>query len=317
MNYTIGLDIGGTNIKTALVDAHGNILVEDSRPTEAHREPDIVTRDIEAAIEVIKMKAKLPEGSIKAVGVGCPGTIDSEENMVLYANNLGWHDYPLGQKLEQATGLPVCLGNDANVAALGEALAGSAKGASSAVIITLGTGVGAGVILNGRIHTGYNLAASEFGHMVIKYGGEPCTCGRLGCFEAYAAAPGLTRQTRAAMAKNPQSIMNRIATQETADGRTAFEAMKQGDDVAARVVDQYIDYLACGLANIINGLQPEIMSLGGGVANQGETLLAPLREKVFREVYGGTGDRYTQIVSCTLGYKAGIIGAGMLAATSL
>ncbi|NLL36330.1 MAG: ROK family protein [Fretibacterium sp.] len=310
MAFYIGIDIGGTNIKAGIVDELGNLLGTAQRPTGVGRPLTEIFRDISRTVDEALATSGLNRSDTSAAGAGCPGAVLPDRGLVVYNNNLGWHDVPLGPELSALLGLPVVVGNDANVAALGEAVAGCAKGASSAIIITLGTGVGCGVVLNGSIWTGWSSTASEFGHMVIVRDGRPCTCGRKGCLESYASATGLIALTREAMAAHPDSLMHRA---EDVDGRTAFDAARAGDIVAQGVVDDYIDYLACGLANLINGLQPEVIGLGGGVAEQGEALFTPLREKVRRELYGGGGERSTRILPCTLGYQAGLIGAAMAA----
>ncbi len=316
--FCIGVDIGGTNIKAGVVDEVGNIVGEAELPTGAERPQEVVFGDIVEAVRRAILAAGVPRRELLAAGVGCPGTVIPSSGVVVYNNNLGWKDFPLGKLLSDTLSLPVRVENDANAAALGEVCAGSAKGASSAMILTLGTGVGSGFVVDGRIWTGWNSAASEFGHMVIVKGGRLCTCGRRGCLEAYASATGLIAMTREAMAAHPESAMNALAQ---ADGRigghTSFVAAERGDAAALRVVDEYLDCLACGVANLINGLQPEVVSLGGGVGKQGERLLGPLRKKVYAEVYGGRGERFTRLVSCTLGYKAGLIGAAMAAMQSV
>ena len=208
--------------------------------------------------------------------------------------------------------------SERQVAALAEALVGCAKGAQSAVIVTLGTGVGGGVVLDGKMLTGYTGAASELGHMVIRAGGEECTCGRRGCFEAYASATALIRETKRAMAAHPESRMHAAAEENGAvDGRTAFIAAQRGDAAAQAVVDRYLDDLACGVANIVNIFFPEVIALSGGVANQGDALLVPLRERVRALSYGSRyAVRHTRIELCTLGYRAGVIGAALLAKQS-
>ncbi|MDR0380420.1 MAG: ROK family protein [Oscillospiraceae bacterium] len=314
MKRYIGVDLGGTNIKVALVDDGHQILIEKSRPTLLPRPAEDVCADIVAAIRDILSQAKLTAKDVCGGGIGCPGTVDGKRGVVSYSNNLAWRDVDLAPMLERAIGCPFYLENDANTAALGEARAGSAKGAESAVIVTLGTGVGSGIVIGGRLHAGYSGTASEFGHMVIVRGGERCTCGREGCLESYASATGLIRMTWEAMRKNANSRLWTLASsREEVNGRTAFEGARLGDETARRVVDLYIDYLACGAINIVNALQPEILSLGGGIAKEGETLLRPLREKVYAEIFGGRGRRYTRIEQCTLGYKAGLIGAAILA----
>lgn len=293
--YYLGVDLGGTNIKAALVDADGAIIKEASTPTKLPRPAEAVCDDIAALCN------QLAQGQLVAgIGVGCPGTVDG--GLVRYSNNLGWHDFAMGDYLRAKTGLPVALANDANAAALGEALAGCAKGAESAVIITLGTGVGGGVVLGGKLLTGYTGAAAEPGHMVILDTPDAprCTCGRPGCLESLASATALIRMTKEAMAAHPESTLHGLAA--------------QGDVAGKAVVEQYIHYLAVGVANMINIFFPEVIGLSGGVANQGENLLAPLRAAVGPMVFGNAyAQKHTRITTCTLGYRAGVIGAALLA----
>ena len=293
--YYLGVDLGGTNIKAALVDADGAIIKEASTPTRLPRPAEAVCDDIAALCN------QLAQGQqVAGIGVGCPGTVDG--GIVRYSNNLDWHDFAMGDYLRAKTGLPVALANDANAAALGEALAGCAKGAESAVIITLGTGVGGGVVLGGRLLTGYTGAAAEPGHMVILDTPDAprCTCGRPGCLESLASATALIRMTKEAMAAHPESALHGIAA--------------QGDAAGKAVVEQYIHYLAVGVANMINIFFPEVIGLSGGVANQGENLLAPLRAAVGPMVFGNAyAQKHTRITTCTLGYRAGVIGAALLA----
>ena len=309
MNY-LGVDLGGTNIKAALVDAQGKLLREASVPTNLPRPAEAVCDDIAALCR------QLAEGvRVGGIGVGCPGTVDG--GTVRYSNNLAWHDFAMAEYLQARTGLPVKLANDANAAALGEALAGCAKGAESAVILTLGTGVGGGVVLQGKLLTGYTGAAAEPGHMVICDAPDAplCTCGRRGCLESYASATALIRATKQAMAAHPESALHAIAAQEGAvTGRTAFDAAQQGDAAAQAVVQAYIHSLAVGVANLVNIFFPEVVGLSGGVANQGEALLAPLRREVQALTFGSAyAARHTQLRTCTLGYRAGVIGAALLA----
>ena len=292
----LGVDLGGTNIKAALVNSEGEILCEANTPTNLPRPAEAVCDDIAA------LCLQLAEGKdVAGVGVGCPGTVDG--GTVLYSNNLDWHDFAMEEYLAQKTGLPVAVGNDANVAALGEALAGCAKGAQSTVVVTLGTGVGAGVVLDG--------------HMVILYTADAPrgTCGRLGCLVALACATALIRMTKEARLAHPESALNVLAAKpEDVNGRTAFDAAAQGDAAAQQVVDTYIHYLAVGIANLINIFFPEVIGLSGGVANQGENLLKPLRAAVEPMVFGHDfAQKHTRITACTLGYRAGVIGAALLA----
>ncbi len=306
----IGIDLGGTNIKGALVSAEGKILREHAVETRVDLGPEAVAARIGQVIAQLG-----GEEAIGGVGVGCPGTVDDASGIVRFAANLSFANFDLRSALRAYTSLPIRLGNDANAAALGEALFGCGKGAESTIVVTLGTGVGGGVVLGGRLLTGYTGAASELGHMVITEGGEPCTCGRRGCFEAYCSATALIRDTKRAMAAHPKSLLHAIAAEQgCVDGRTAFLAGECGDEAGAQVVEEYIEHLACGLTNLVNIFFPEVLALSGGVAEQGDALLAPLREKVRERSFGSRyAASHTRIERCALGYRAGVIGAAMLA----
>ena len=311
MNY-IGIDLGGTNIKGALVSAEGEILKEHSVETRVDLGPEAVAARIGA---VIKSLCEGEDIAVGGVGVGCPGTVDDASGIVRFAANLDFVNFDLRGALRAHTDLPIHLGNDANAAALGEALFGCGRGAESTIVVTLGTGVGGGVVLGGKLLTGYTGAASELGHMVIVEGGEACTCGSRGCFEAYCSATALIRDTKRAMDAHPESLLHAVARQSGGvDGRTAFLAREQGDAAAAQVVDAYIEHLACGLTNLVDIFFPEVLALSGGVANQGDALLLPLRKLVRERSFGSRyAVSHTRLELCTLGYRAGVIGAAMLA----
>lgn len=309
MKYYIGIDLGGTNIKGALVSENGEIVKQSTCPTRAEQGVEAVTENI---ADMIRDLAK--DATVDGVGLGCPGTVDDKAGTVIYACNIGWVDYDVRTALKELTGYNVRLVNDANAAALAEVVAGAAKGAESAVVVTLGTGVGGGVVIGGKLLTGYTGAASELGHMVIVADGEDCACGRKGCFEAYASATALIRMTCEAMAKHPESAMHQIAAEQGVDGRTAFTSQQMGDAAGDEVVKTYIHYLSIGIANIVNIFFPEVIALSGGVANQGENLLVPLREKVGQQEYGAAYTvKHPCIVCCTLGNATGMIGAAMFA----
>ena len=306
----IGIDLGGTNIKGAVVNERGEIIRQSTCPTHAEQGAEAVTATI---ADMIHDLAKGED--IAGVGLGCPGTVDDNCGSVVYACNLGWINYDVRSALKKMTGFSVRLVNDANAAALAEVVAGAAKGAQSAVMVTLGTGVGGGVVIGGKLLTGYTGAASELGHMTIVADGVPCACGRKGCFEAYASATALIRMTDEAMSAHPESAMHQIAAElGGVDGRTAFAAQQAGDPVGDAVVRQYIRYLSIGIANIVNIFFPEVVALSGGVANQGENLLAPLRREVSQQEYGAAYTaKHPRIACCTLGNTAGMIGAAMFA----
>ena len=234
--------------------------------------------------------------------------------MIEYSNNLQWYNVPLAAKLEEGLGIRAYIENDANAAAYGEYLAGAGKGCSSLVAITLGTGVGGGVILDGKILTGFNFGGAELGHTVIEVDGRPCTCGRRGCFEAYSSATGLINLTKEAMEAHRDSKMWELCDGDAnrANGRTAFDGMRAGDAAAKAVVDLYIKYLSVGIANMINIFQPQILCIGGGISKEGDTLIQPLTRLVNENNYVHDPERQTKIMPAALFNDAGLIGAAML-----
>lgn len=311
--YTIGIDLGGTNIVSSVVDENYQIIATSKTPTNSPRTADEIFDDIaRVTLEAID-KAKLTIDDIDSVGMGTPGTVNGD-GIIEFANNLGFNNVPAKRMLVEKIGIEkVYLENDANCAALGEAYAGVGNGAQNFVAVTLGTGVGSGVIVDGKIVNGVNFAGGECGHMVIVVDGEQCSCGRKGCWEAYASATALIRQTKKAMEEYPDSFMHQIAEAEgKVSGRTAFDAMRKGDIAGIKVVDEYVKYVACGLINLVNALQPEIICVGGGICNEGETLMKPLRRYVQAERYSIHSKIQTKIVKAELGNDAGVIGAAIL-----
>lgn len=312
MAYYIGIDIGGTNIACGIVNDSFEIIARSKVKTNAPRPYEEILADIKKSVELACGEAGISPSDAESIGIGCPGTCNSD-GIVEYSNNLGFVNVPLRPDIEAAFGVKTYLDNDANAAAFGEYVAGAAKGARNAVAITLGTGVGAGIIIDGRIYSGSNCAGGEIGHTVIVVDGRPCTCGRKGCFEAYSSATGLVNMTREAAELHPESVMNTyIAEDGKVSARTAYKAMKQGDEAGKAVTEQYVKYLACGIANTINIFQPDVLCIGGGVCNEGDTLLVPLRKAVAEQVYSRNSAKNTEIVVCSLGNDAGIIGAAML-----
>lgn len=311
--YRIGIDLGGTNIVAGVVDDEYKIISKAKTPTNTPRSADEIFDDIAKVCKQAMSEAGLTIADIKSVGLGTPGSANAE-GVIEYANNLGFDHVPAKQMLIERLGCDeVYVENDANCAALGEAYAGCGEGASNFVAVTLGTGVGSGIIVDGKIVSGVNRAGGECGHTVIVVDGEPCTCGRKGCWEAYASATALINQTKAAMEKHPDSIMHKLAEEEgRVSGRTAFDAMRHGDIAGIKVVDTYIKYVACGLINLVNIFQPEVICIGGGICNEGEYLLRPLRRFVEAERYSVYSKIQSKIVKATLGNDAGLIGAAIL-----
>ena len=314
MKYYIGIDLGGTNIVAGVVDEQYNILAKASTKTNCPRPDREIARDMaKMAIQAVE-NAKLTMDQIEWIGIGTPGIANSRDGIIEYSNNLGFVNTPMVKYIQEDIDKPVFVENDANAAAYGEFVAGAAKGANNAVCITLGTGVGGGIIIDGKIYAGSNFAGAEIGHTVISVDGPQCTCGRKGCFEVFSSATGLIRMTKESMAKNPDSSMHKLVAERSGkvSARIAFDAMRMGDAAAKAVVDDYIKYLAAGITNTINTFQPDILCIGGGVCNEGDALLLPVKDLVAKEVYTRNSKQNTQIVIAKLGKDAGIIGAAFL-----
>lgn len=311
--YYLGIDIGGSNIAAAVVGSDMQIIGRTKSKVRTGISPEEFCDDIMAAAKIAVSASGIDMADCAYCGIGCPGVISSHSGVLEYSNNLGYCGLPLGYEMSKRLGMSTYIENDANCAALGEVSAGAAKGAESALVVTIGTGIGGGIVIGGKIFSGVNGIAGEIGHMVICPGGDECTCGRKGCWEAYASVTALKRRTRDAMQADPDSLMWKYAPSlDKVSGKTSFEAARDGDASATLVVESYIYYLAEGLTNCINILQPEVVCLGGGLSNEGEALLVPLREHVSRYRYGRGNIRQPRIVAAQLWGDAGIIGAAML-----
>ena len=317
--YTIGVDLGGTNIAVGICDENLNIIEKASVPTGAERSGELIVKDMANLAARLINKRGLSLDDIEYVGIAAPGSINSKTGIVEYANNLPFSDFPIADIFKSF--LPVkkvLIANDANAAALAESLVGSAKGTKTSVMITLGTGVGGGVVLDGKIFAGgINESGTELGHVVIQKGGRQCSCGRRGCWETYSSATGLTLSTKEKMTelklKGIDSLLFSEAEKEgRVSARTAFNAMRGGDKYGKELVDEYIDYLATGITDMINIFQPEVLSIGGGVCNEKEYLTKPLIEIVNKDQYTRGNAHKTKIVTAVLGNDAGIIGAAGL-----
>lgn len=308
----IGIDLDGTNIAAGIVREDGKIVVQSSVPTLSQRPTDEIVKDMVFLSKQLIKDAELELNDIEAVGIGCPGTINFETGEVIYSNNIKMEHYMLAKEFQKYLNLPVKIDNDANCAAMGEYIV-SGNNVPIFMFITLGTGVGSGLILNGKVFRGFNGAASEAGHITLVSGGEPCTCGKRGCWETYASVTALIRQTKVAMEKNPESLMHEIAKAEgKISGRTSFDAAKQGDKAAQAVVKQYAQYVADGIVSVENVLQPDIISVGGGISREGEYLLQPVCEYAAANGFNKFMPK-TKIVTAQSFNDAGIIGAAMIA----
>ena len=313
--YSIGIDLGGTNIAAGLVSEDFKIVSKASVETRAERSADEIVKDMGALCRKLCEDNGLTVADIASVGIATPGTADPDRGVVVYANNLPFRNYPLRDKLKAEFPVEnVLMANDANAAAYGEAVAGAGAGQKDFVMITLGTGVGGGIIADGKLYSGFNFAGGELGHMVIVHNGVQCSCGRKGCWEAYSSATALIRMTKEKMEECKDSAMWEYVGGDInkVSGRTAFDCMRKGDAAAKEVVDTYMSYLATGTANIINIFQPSVLAFGGGISNERDNLLKPLSELIVKETYGMDGNARTELKIAELRNDAGIIGAAAL-----
>jgi len=316
MKYYIGVDLGGTNIVTGVVDENYNIIAKYAQPTDAHRSFEEVCASIAETVYEAAKKANIEMKDVAAVGMGSPGCVNRKTNLLVFSNNLNWKNVPLQAELEKHIDVPIYIDNDANCAALGEVLAGVARNYEDACMITLGTGVGGGIIIGKKIFKGSDYLGAEVGHAILLYDGEICTCGLKGCFEAYASATALIKQIKKAASEHPTSLLNKLCDGDLSkvEAKTAFDAMEQGDEVAAKVVDQYISYVATGVGSMMTTFRPEVFIIGGGVSNAGDKLMKPLIEKTSSLTFTRDQVENPPIVLAELGNDAGIIGAAMLGA---
>ena len=314
MKY-IGIDVGGTNLKAGLVDESGLILATHSIKVAQVDDADSLAWTLVSLTQELCRAAGVSLEQVVSVGVGVPGTVEIRSGTILYTCNLPLKNVPLRKLFHRYLATPLYIENDANCAALAEYFVGAGRGSKRFITVTLGTGIGGGIVHNGKIFHGANGMAGEVGHMSIVYGGEPCPCGRRGCWERYASAQALKRMTAQAVAEHSDSVLAAVVRENGGhvSGRSAFEAMRRGDQTGKAVCEQYIDYLAAGIINLVNIFQPDTLAIGGGVSNEDDRyLLDPLRRRVERESIPCSRDKMTKIVKAELGNRAGIIGAAFL-----
>ncbi|MFA6866804.1 MAG: ROK family protein [Clostridia bacterium] len=312
--FVVGIDIGGMTIKAGLIDENGKILqkaVCDTLPERNYKE---IVKDLSKLVHTLCEKQGISIDVLGGVGIGSPGAIDCNKGIIVYAGNLNCKNAPLVQELGKYINVPIYLGNDADCAALGETKYGSGEGVANAIMVTLGTGIGTGFIINNQILQGGLGIGGEGGHICIEVDGQQCTCGEKGCWEAYASATALIRLTKEAMAKDKNSLLHKVASEQgEVNGRTSFIAYKKGDKTAIELVNKYVKYLATGLISYVNVFRPQIIILGGGVSNEGEYFIKMVEDYVKEHAFGKSFNKICKIVGATLGNDAGIIGAGMLA----
>ncbi len=309
MKYYAGIDLGGTFIKCGIVDSEGRLLKKSSVPTSGSYS-DIAKAMADLAVSLAgELDVKL-----SGIGIGAPGTVDGKNGVILYSNNLHWNNVSLVSDIEKISGVPVAITNDANAAALGEYAFGAGKIYDNIIFITLGTGVGGGIIIDGKIYEGLGGAGAELGHMVISVGGEPCSCGRRGCLEAYASASALVRQAQKYMQEHKESLMNELCEgdPERMNGKVFFSAVKAKDAGACEVYDKYLDNLASGLVNFANIFRPDAIIIGGGISAEGKNLTDPLNERMEKEIYGGNDYAKVKLLTSDLANDAGLFGAAKL-----
>lgn len=306
MRYRIGVDLGGTHIGVGLVNAEGNLVLKHYAPTPEGREFEMTVKAIIEAVEHILDLQKISVTDCDSIGVGSPGVAEEETGKIVFSTNFQWYDKPLGERLKARFNIPVHVGNDADVAGWAEFLMGAGRGHKSCITITLGTGVGGGLVLNGHLFSGGMLGGAELGHVTLVAGGVRCTCGKDGCAEAYCSAAALIRQAEEAIKTGRETVLN-----SGLEAKDVVDAAKAGDILASELFEGYVNYLAHLLASIINLLAPEIIALGGGVSKAGDFLLKPLRKRV-AELVLNKSLPHADIVCAQMGNDAGIIGAALL-----
>ncbi len=313
--YIVAIDLGGMSAKGALFSLEGKLLCEERVCTSKADGFEGTMYKLNALAREVASKGGADFFKVVAIGVGSPGIVDRGRGRVLRWSNFDWNDVPFADTLSKLTGKPVVVSNDANVAALGEAKFGATAQFQSSILLTIGTGVGGGMIFDGKIIEGFHSAGAELGHITIREGGLSCACGRKGCYEKYASATALVLQTRHAMVENLDSQMWQVAQGkiENVNGRTAFAAARLGDETAKKVIEQFVGYLSEGIADFVNILRPEAIVLGGGIANEGEDLFVPLRKAVDERTYIAMDIVPLKIVGAALGNRAGVYGAYGLA----
>lgn len=312
--YYIGIDVGGMSIKGGLVDENGKIYVQQSVVTHPEAPQEAIIADIAGLVQSLVAEHGISLDDVVSVGIGIPGTINSKTGIITYANNIRFENVPIVKELKKYFSTPVYIGNDANVAALGEARFGSGIGSDNVVFVTLGTGVGTGIIVDGVLLEGKNGAGAEGGHMGIRINGEPCTCGKRGCWEAYASATALIRQTKRAMGAHPESnLKDFLEADGSVSGRTPFASAESGDKTGVAVINQYAKYVAEGIINIVNLLRPDCVLIGGGISNAGDWFIDKIQRRVTRYSYGGRRNPYVKVKKAALKNDAGILGAAALA----
>lgn len=315
--YYLGLDVGGTNMAAGVVDENHRIIAKESIPTRAGRTIEEITADMAEVSKMAVRKAGLRIEDISSWGIGMPSYVNPATNLLVHANCFGWKNVPIYDYLKKHITLPTYIANDANCATYGEVLAGSASQYTNAIMLTLGTGVGGGIILGKKIYSGSDNMGAELGHTKLVYNGSRCTCGQRGCLESYCSSTALIRIAKEAVKEHPDSLILEICEQdaERINGEVIFEAAKRGDSLATSIFDDYIGHLAAGISTFITIFRPEVIILGGGIAHAGDFLLEPLNERLCACTFAAEEIGIPKVIRAELGNDAGIIGAALLEKT--
>lgn len=311
MKYYIGVDLGGTNIAAGIVDERYNLIYKKSIPTVVTNNPESIAEDIVSLVKEVSLEASIDFSDVLWLGIGTPGAVDQGSGCVNNAHNIGFYNFNLKEYIQNKLPLKCFIENDANAAAYGEFVCGGAKDYNSAILITIGTGIGSGIIIDNKIFSGCAYTGAEMGHMVIIKDGEECTCGRKGCFESYCSATALIKQTKTAMVKHPESTLWQIVDGNInkVNGKTVFDGLKLNDLTSKEIFEDYTDYFSVAIANLVNIFAPEVVLLGGGVSNAGDILINNLNKKVSSQTY----IKKENIIKVSqLKGDAGIIGAALL-----
>lgn len=310
----VGIDLGGTYIKCGIVDEDHKIICHGAVPTLVEREPEEIIEDMAELVKKLAPNAGISLEDLKGVGIGSPGIINAENGDVIYSNNFGWEKVPLGSILNNKLSLPIKVSNDANCAALGELVCDKNSGYKSAVLLTLGTGVGSGIILDGRLYEGENAGGTELGHMVICHNGRLCSCGRKGCLEAYVSASALVKDAKETASAHPESLLNKLTNNDinAINGKYVIEALRQEDAAVKEIFNKYLEYLGCGITNIVNIFRPDVIYLGGGICEGFDLMETYLNDYIGRNCFGSSIVNAPQIKKASHGNDAGIIGAAAL-----
>lgn len=310
----VGIDLGGTGIKIGILNRDYEILAQNAIPTGRERPYQQVIADMGNAVDNLLKENGFTQEECAGVGIGSPGTVDSATGTVIYSNNIAWEHVPLAEELGKYLRLPIFLNNDANCAALGEVVRGAARGCKNAVFFTLGTGVGGGIVIDGKIFEGGHPGGAELGHILNGAEGRKCTCGRLDCLEAYASATALIEDAKMAARENPASMLNTLCggDLDRMNAKIPFDAAQAQDACSQALIERYIRHLADGITDIANIFRPDIIVLGGGVCAQGENLTGPLQEYMQKNCFGASLAYVPRVVTAQNGNDAGIIGAASL-----